>query len=339
MEMELEVSFISGDVSLAGTLALPDAGAESLPAFVLVHGSGPTDRDENPDFTLLSPEAKEKLAKTLKVFNLEVSQYKLNVFNEMSDYFVKDGFVVLRYDKRGIGKSGGVYKTAGFRDFVSDPHAAIRFLQSRAEVDPSRIIVLGHSEGGIIGPVLCAEDATISALVICAGTSQKLDEILMQQAKSAREMLSNLTQEQKDKFGVKDTPDPVEVVRKFVEAVKRGDEYVQIEGHKVYSKWYREHFAHDPLKTIEKVKCPVLIVHGEKDFQVPFSKAIALRDGLEKSGNSNVRFLLFPNIDHLLKFEPGQSSELSYVSKMNRTVEPLILKSIASWAKAVTVKK
>ena len=111
-----------------------------------MHGSGPTDRDENPDFTLLSPNEKEKLAQSLKAFNLEVSQYKLNVFNEMSDYFVKEGFVVLRYDKRGIGKSRGDYKTAGFRDFVSDAQAAIEFLRSRKEVDPSKIIVLGHSD-------------------------------------------------------------------------------------------------------------------------------------------------------------------------------------------------
>jgi alpha/beta superfamily hydrolase len=91
----------------------------------------------------------------LKAFNLDVDHYKLNVFKEMSSYFVKEDFAVLRYDKRGIGKSGGDYKTAGFRDFVSDAHAAIRFLRSRTEVDPSRIIVLWHSEGGIIGPVLC----------------------------------------------------------------------------------------------------------------------------------------------------------------------------------------
>jgi fermentation-respiration switch protein FrsA (DUF1100 family) len=147
-------------------------------------------------------------------------------------------------------------------------------------------------------------------------------------------MLNSLKQEQKEKLGVKDAPDPAKVVKELIEKVKRGDEYVEIEGHKVYAKWYREHFAHDPLETIKKVKCPVLIVQGEKDFQVPFSNAIALRDALEKSGNSKVRLLLFPNIDHLLKFEPDKSNQLSYISKMNRNVEPLILKSITSWAKS-----
>lgn len=333
--MELEVSFASGDVNLAGTLALPDANVKRLPAFVFVHGSGPTDRDENPDFTLLSPKAKEKLVQTLKAFDLDVSQYKLDVFKEMSNYFVKENFAVLRYDKRGVGKSGGDYKTAGLRDFVSDAHAAIRFLRSRTEVDSSRIIVLGHSEGGIIGPVLCVEDPTIVALVICAGTSQKLDDIMMQQAKSSKEMLRSLTQEQKEKLGVNDTLDPVEVVEDLIEKVKRGDEYVEIEGHKVYAKWYREHFAHNPLETIKKVKCPVLIVQGEKDFQVPFSNALALRDALELSGNSDLRLLLFPNIDHLLKFEPDKSSQLSYISRMSRQVEPLILESIRSWAKSI----
>jgi alpha-beta hydrolase superfamily lysophospholipase len=336
--MEFEVNFVSGSVKLAGTLTIPNKYAEKLPAFVFVHGSGPNDRDENPDLSLMSPKDKEKLVQTLKGFKLDVSQYKLNVFNVMSDYFVREGFATLRYDKRGIGKSEGEYKTAGFKDFISDAHAAIKFLRSRTEVDPSKIIVLGHSEGGIIGPVLCVEDPTIAALVICAGTSQKLDDIMIQQAKSAKEMLSRLTQEQKEKLGIINTPDPVEIVEQLIEKVKRGDEYVEIEGHKVYAKWYREHFAHDPLETIKKVKCPILIVQGEKDFQVPFNNALALKDALENSGNTNVRLLLFPNIDHLLKFEPGQSSQLSYINKMNRKVETLILKSIGSWVESVMGK-
>ncbi len=337
--MESEVSFVNGNINLAGTLTIPNTYTEKLPAFVFVHGSGPNDRDENPDLSLMSPNDKEKLVQTLKHFNVDISQYKLNVFNEMSDYFVKMGFAALRYDKRGIGKSEGDYKTAGFKDFISDAHAAIRFLRTRTEVDPSKIVVLGHSEGGIIGPVLCVEDPTITALVICAGTSQKLDDIMLQQAKSAKEMLSRLTQEQKEKLGVMHTtPDPVEIVEELIEKVKRGDEYVEIEGHKVYAKWFREHFAHDPLETIKKVKCPILIVQGEKDFQVPFSNALALRDALENSGNNNIKLLLFPNIDHLLKFEPGQSSQLSYINKMNRKIEPLILKSISSWAESLVVK-
>ncbi|MFX1569885.1 MAG: alpha/beta hydrolase [Promethearchaeota archaeon] len=336
--MEFEVSIANENINLAGTLTIPDKYAEKLPAFVFVHGSGPNDRDENPDLILMSSNDKEKLVKTLKVFNLDVSQYKLNVFNQMSDYFVKVGFATLRYDKRGIGKSEGDYKTAGFKDFISDAHAAIRFLRTRTEVDPLKIIILGHSEGGIIGPVLCVEDPTIAALVICAGTSQKLDNIMIQQAKFTKEMLSRLSQEQKEKLRVMHTPDPVEIVKKLIEKVKRGDEYVEIEGHKVYTKWFREHFAHDPLETIKKVKCPILIVQGEKDFQVPFNNALTLRDALENSGNSNIRLLLFPNIDHLLKFEPYQSSQLSYISKMNREIEPLILKSICNWAESVVVK-
>jgi alpha-beta hydrolase superfamily lysophospholipase len=336
--MQQEVSFISGNIKLSGTLTLPSANAEALSTFVFIHGSGPTDRDENPDFEFLSPAEKVKLSQRLKAFNLELNQYKLNVFNEMSDYLVNEGFATFRYDKRGIGKSEGDYKTAGFNDLVSDARAAIRFLRSRKEVAPSKIIVLGHSEGGIIGPVMCAEDPTIAALVICAGTSQKLDEILLQQAEATKEMLNSLTQEQKEKLGVKKSPDPVSVTTEFIEKVKRGDEYVEIGGHRVFAKWYREHFEHDPLETIKKVKCPVLIVQGEKDFQVPFSNAIALRDELEKSKNTNVRLLLFPNIDHLLKFEPDQSSQVSYISNIGRKIEPLILKSISSWAKSIQGK-
>lgn len=96
--MGLEASFVSGNINLEGTLALPDVNAKGLPTFVFIHGSRPTDRDENPDLALLSPESKEKLVETLKAFNLDISQYKLNVFNEMSSYFVKKGFATFRYD-------------------------------------------------------------------------------------------------------------------------------------------------------------------------------------------------------------------------------------------------
>lgn len=168
-----------------------------------------------------------------------------------------------------------------------------------------------------------------------ARTSQTLDEIMMQQAVAAKGMLNHLTSEQKKKLEVKDSPDPVGVIKEFSEQVKRGDEYVGIEGHRIFAKWYCEYFAHDPLETIRKEKCPVLIVQGEKDFQVPFSNAIALRDTLKKLATSKVRLLLFPNIDHLLKFEPNQSSEISYINKINRKVEPLLIKSISGWAKSI----
>ena len=198
--MEQEVNFISGNIKLAGTLAFPNANVTTPSAFLFINGSGPTDRNENPDFSLMAPKEKEKLAQALKAFKLEPSKFKLNVFNEMSDFFVSEGFATFRYDKRGIGKSAGDYKTAGFSDLVIDARAALKFLRGRKEVDSSKIIVLGHSEGGIIGPVLCAEDLEIAALVICAGTSQKLDEIMMQQAEAAKETLNNLTPEQKEKL-------------------------------------------------------------------------------------------------------------------------------------------
>ena len=135
---------------MVGTLAIPDDYKEGkLPAFVLVHGSGPNDRDENADLRLLFPKRKEKFAEILKSFNLDPSKLKLNVFNRMSSHLVKEGFIILRYDKRGVGKSSGDYKKAGFKDLIFDVHAAIKFLRSQPEVDSAKTVVLGHSEGGI----------------------------------------------------------------------------------------------------------------------------------------------------------------------------------------------
>jgi fermentation-respiration switch protein FrsA (DUF1100 family) len=119
----------------------------------------------------------------------------------------------------------------------------------------------------------------------------------------------------------------------IIEKVKKGEEYIQIDGEKESTKWWREHFEHDHIATIGKVKCPVLIVHGEKDFQVPYENAIKLKNALMESGNAHTTLLIFPNIDHLLKFEPQQSGEFRYAQTLDREVEPIILKSISSWTK------
>lgn len=327
--MERDVKFKSGKIELAGTFAIPCDFKGKRPAFVLVCGSGPNDRDYNPDPRFVPPEIK-KLLKKLKI---PLDKLKLNIYKRMSDHLIKEGFAVLRYDKRGVGASGGDYKKRRLGDLISDAHVAIRFVRSQAEVDPSKIGIIGHSEGGIIGPVVCAEDLAIAALVVCSASASKFEDILLHQAEHNKKEIAQMAPEEREKWGIKEGYDPMKSTLEIIEKIKRGEEYIEIYGEKEFTKWWREHFAHDPVVTIRKVKCPVLIVHGEKDFQVPYENAIKLKNALMESGNTHVTLLIFPNIDHLLKFEPQESGEFRYAQTLDREVEPIILKSISSWAK------
>lgn len=327
--MERYAKFKSGNIELAGTLAIPEDFKGKLPAFVLVCGSGPNDRDYNPDPKFVPSEIKE----LLKKLKIPLDKLKLNIYNRMSDHLIQEGFAVLRYDKRGVGASEGDYKKRRLKDLITDVHAAIKFVRSQTEVDPSKVGIIGHSEGGIIGPVVCAEDPAIAALVVCSASASKFENILLHQAEHNRKEIAQMTPEEREKWGIKEGYDPVKSTLEIIEKVKKGEEYIEISGEKESTKWWREHFEHDPIATIRRVKCPVLIVHGEKDFQVPYENATRLKNALMESGNAQVTSLIFPNIDHLLKFEPQESGEFRYAQTLDREVEPIILKSISSWAK------
>ena len=123
---------IGSDVKLKGTLTLPEQAnnASSVPVVLMLHGSGPVDRDENYKWM------------------------KMNVFKELTEYIVPHGFATLRYDKRGVGESEGDYFKAGFWDLVKDAEASVRFLKTNAQIDADRIFLLGHSEGCTIAAAL-----------------------------------------------------------------------------------------------------------------------------------------------------------------------------------------
>ena len=327
--MERVVKFKSGKIELSGTFAIPDNFKGKLPAFVLVCGSGPNDRDYNPDPKFVPSEIKE----LLKKLEIPLEKLNLNIYNRMSDHLIQEGFAVLRYDKRGVGASGGDYKKRTLRDLISDVRAAIRFVRSQPEVDPSKVGVIGHSEGGIIGPVVCAEDPTIAALVVCSASASKIEDIMLHQAECNKKEITQMAPKEREKWGIKKGYNPVKSTLEIIEKVKNGEDYIEIHGEKESTKWWREHFEHHPIATIKKVKCPVLIVHGEKDFQVPYENATKLKNALIESSNAHITLLIFPNIDHLLKFEPQESGEFRYAQTLDREVEPIILKSISSWAK------
>ncbi|MCH7778719.1 MAG: alpha/beta fold hydrolase, partial [Gemmatimonadetes bacterium] len=151
---EEEVTFHNAGITLAGTLTLPESGAPH-PAVVMITGSGPQNRDE------------------------ELFGFK--PFHLIADHLTRNGVAVLRYDDRGVGGSTGSVSEATTEDFARDVLAAVDFLKNRSDIDPERIGLIGHSEGGIVAPLASSMSDDVAFMVLMAGTSVSGAEILIEQ--------------------------------------------------------------------------------------------------------------------------------------------------------------
>lgn len=299
--MAREVSFANGDVLLAGTLTLPEhTTGTRLPAAVLIHGSGPQDRNENS------------------------AALSTNIFRDLAHYLSARGVAVLRYDKRGVGQSTGNLAEAKMTDLVSDAKAAVSFIRSLPEVDPDQVVLIGHSEGGVLAPIVAADDPEIAAVVLLAGAARSLDKIITDQVVYLNRQMGTTEEQMQEVLRAQEV---------FYALAKSGQEWGVVQGQMTYLGWFREHFLHDPLATIVKVKAPILILQGEKDFQVPKGEAIALGEALAQAGHPDYQVVMFPNLDHLFMFTEGESTLQSYLEKQ-RQIDPTVLKTIGDWLEA-----
>jgi len=315
---EVELAFTSDDLKLVGALTLPEQLEKPVPAVLLLPGSGPVDRDEN------------------------MPGLKLDFLKAVAHRLAQAGIGSFRYDKRGVGESEGVFSQASMTDLLNDARAALELLKSREEIDPERVFILGHSEGAILGPILAAE-GLVQGVILVAGTAHPLDWILIEQTRLINEAMG-LPPEQVE--------ERVEQSRKFVRFVKetRGDwedftyeqvkEYLpwitpeELEGRKqgMSLRWWREHFAHDPLETIKQVKVPVLIIQGEKDLQVPKGEAELLAQALKEAGNKDVELHILPDLNHLMRHHPEEPS-IQY-RHLDESVDERVLGIIVQWVRA-----
>ncbi|MCU0702602.1 MAG: lysophospholipase [Fimbriiglobus sp.] len=317
---DLSVKDDPPNVKLAGTLTLPK-GNGPFPAVVLVSGSGPQDRDE----TLFG--------------------HKL--FLVIADHLAKNGIACLRYDDRGTHKSQGKFAGATSADFATDAHAAVLYLKSRKEIDPKRIGLCGHSEGGIIAPlVAAAHPADVAFIILLAGPGVSGERILYQQSLD----FGSLTDEKEVKEFT-DTVMPImrnaktteEAATKLTEAmkaviVKEKDEKKRAEAEKAMpaavkqlaDPWYRWFVAHDPAPTLGKVACPVLALNGEKDLQVKAKDNLeVIESALKKSGNKNFRCVEMKGLNHL--FQTCKTGHLSEYGVIEETIAPEVLKMLTEW--------
>lgn len=300
------VTFESKELKLAGTVTIPQNGENRHPACIIISGSGPQDRNG-------------------KVPDIGFSvQYKA-IAQKLSN----SGILVLRYDERGVGESKGDFKTASLSDFVMDAEAGIGYLRSRPDVDPNRICLIGHSEGAIIAPKIAAEDQAIKAIVLMAGTAKPLDQVIIEQQGFLLNR-EDISEEMKEKA--------VEEQKEFFEWVRGETEWKEEEMPPQYKdliskrKWFLEHFNHDPLETISKVKSKVLILQGKKDKQVFDLHAIMLSNALRKAGHQEHLVKIFPDLDHLFCKTEGEGDYAEYANT-ERPIDPEFLDFLADWLK------
>lgn len=321
-------------IKLAGTLTLPAAGGP-FPAAILISGSGPQDRDE----ALLGHKP----------------------FLVLADYLTRQGLAVLRFDDRGVGKSTGEFAKATSADFSTDVLAGVAYLKTRKEINAKQIGLIGHSEGGLIAPMVATQSADVAFIVLMAGPGISGEEILyLQSALIARAsgapetaIAKNLTLSKKTFAVIKAEPDNAVAEKKlhpiWTQALKTltdeekkaldftgtsPDSLFQLQIKQLLSPWFRYFLFYDPQSALKKVRCPVLAINGEKDLQVPPKENLAaIARALKAGGNKKFVIKELPGLNHL--FQAASTGAPAEYAKIEETISPAALQTIGDWILAL----
>ncbi len=317
-------------IELAGTFTLPDS-AGTFPAVVLIAGSGPNDRDET-------------------VFGHKP-------FLVIADYLTRNGFAVLRYDKRGVGESEGNFAKATLEDFAADAAAAIHYLKTRKEVDKSRIGLIGHSEGGIVAPMVASQNKDVAFTVLMAAPGLKGTEIVLEQNRLGLEAL-NMEPENVEKSMAllsdivngltawESTEAEQTVLRDrlsqlweqlplLVKLKLKKDPYVRSQFNQMVQPGYRSFLQTDPAGFLRKITCPTLVINGENDTQVNASANLkAIHIALQEAGNNDVEIKSYPNLNHL--FQESTTGHADEYAEIEQTFSSEVLSDILNWLKQWT---
>lgn len=313
-------------VILAGTLTYPKSGGP-FPAVLLISGSGPQDRNE----TILGHRP----------------------FLVLSDYLTRRGVAVLRVDDRGVGGSTGDWMQATTEDLSKDVLAGIEFLKDREEIDPKRIGLIGHSEGGIIAPMVAAESEDIVFTVLMAGTGLPGEDILNMQAEliaraegapeaairlslRRQKCIIAIVKEEKNQEVKKEKLRKIilealeELPKEQKDALPDPEAYAQAQLASLLSPWFEYFLTYDPKPTLTRVQCSVLAIIGEKDLQVPPKENLsAIKEALKEGGNEDYTVLELPGLNHL--FQSAETGAVSEYGKIEETISPSALEMIGDW--------
>lgn len=317
---EEEVSFASvPGVRIAGTLSLPQ-GRGPFPAAVLITGSGQQDRDES------------------------VLGHK--PFLVLSDYLTRRGIAVLRLDDRGVGGSTGDFAASTSADFANDVEAAVRFLAARRDVARNKVGLIGHSEGGVIAPMVATRSRGVAYVVMLAGTGIPGDSLLRLQGTAVlrasgapEEMVRRQAEAQGRIFAaVRGGGDSAAVARRVRAALTPEEraagasspDSIPAQMRPLLSPWFRYFVAYDPRPALRRLTVPTLALNGSLDVQVPAKENLAAIDSaLRAAGNRDYRVMELPGLNHL--FQPARTGAPAEYATIEETISPAALEAVASW--------
>jgi hypothetical protein len=307
-----EVKFDGANVRLAGTLLVPKLGAgKRAPAILIVPGSGQNPRD-----------------------GVTFGEAKQMIYRDLAQHLSARGYVTLRYDKRCVGASGCA-KAVSFDDYIDDARGAVECLREHPQVDPKRIFLFGHSEGGLIaGTVAANDEAGLAGVILAAMSGRTLGKLMREQiqnrmtdaGKSEKEIgeylakydrvIRSLTSGRVDVPDVTlSEKDPNDAL--LLALIKQYEVVVAL-------------LVNDPLQIVNNIKYPVLVLQGRKDIQVSVKDAQFIEEALKRAHHEDATMYLLDDVDHLLKTNRGAASIASYADA-SRPLDEKMLAIMTEW--------
>ncbi|MDR0231167.1 MAG: alpha/beta hydrolase [Dysgonamonadaceae bacterium] len=305
-------------ITLAGTFTFPKEG-KNFPVAVLVTGSGPQNRDEE--------------------------LFGHRPFLVLSDYLTRNGIAVLRYDDRGVAESGGNYQTATLEDFATDAAAAVNFLKTRKEINPKKIGIIGHSMGGTIAFMLAGEkNSDLAYIVSLAGMAISGDSLLRMQryllanamgipdediekSQAFMDVVQNVVNKYPEDFILQNMDS---IIAEITPDSLKGNETAKTSFQQVLKQMMAPEIKsimnYDPSEVLQKIKCPVLALNGEKDLQVPADANLNRVKALVKS---QVTIKKYPGLNHL--FQHCTTGLPNEYGSIEETISPEVLSDIVTW--------
>jgi pimeloyl-ACP methyl ester carboxylesterase len=296
-----DVTIPANGFSIAGTLTKPPVlGRLRHPTVVLVAGSGPIDRDS--------------------------TVAGIPILSQLAGTLAQQGFMVLRYDKRGVGQTGGRTETVTQRDYADDLIAAVRWLGKRDDVDDRRLTAAGHSEGGTIAMLAAAREKKITSVVLLSTPGTTGAELILEQQLRALEGMKLSDEEKAQKIALQ---------KQIQAAVTSGTGWESVPEDvrkQADTPWFKSLLLSDPAEMMPRLKQPILIVQGDLDWQVPPHHAEKLGElaRARKKGAGPVEVVHVPGVNHLLV--PAVTGDVQeYAQLKDKTISPKVTAAIVEW--------
>lgn len=338
LAIEKSVSYQTFDgYSVEGRIAVPDRLTGQVPGVLLIHGSGAL------DFDMWLPG------------QVTADGQPTRMFKAISDHLIQNGFAVMRFSKRGVTQNplgapqvdSQVFSTATVSNLKEDVKSALEILRADPRVDPSQIILLGISEGTILGPMVANEDGNIAGLVMMSSVGQSMRDIIYFQLIERHLMTVSrhvdknhdglISEEEISKFP--ELSLPIKIMDKDGDGMASMAELKSVLLSQYYAQldvmlsgpnkeWFKEHFESSAnFKNLVKYKGPTLYLHGEVDAQTPLSDVLLIFDQLKASGHSDFELKIYPGLGHGFSPHVGTEGVVPTVGPIKSNV----LLDMSSW--------